>query len=294
MLVQGLLISLAAAAPPGPASRLSDEALLRRAEADFQKGLGARDTSLLAREDFARAARGYEELCRRGADNSSLYLNLGQAYQLAGDLPRAILAYRRGLRRAPNDMALRARLESARELVVYEVSGSFGRPPVEDWPPWLPRIGQRAQFFAALLLYCLACIAFTRWGMTHRGGWFSLAVTCVSSLIFLGAGLVTETTQRAWEKDHPVVVIAAPRAVLHKGNGGNYPCFDARTRTWVDAAGGIPPEATPLHRGVEARLRFVRGDWLQIELAGGEIGWVRQREVVIDPPWDRGPPLPSV
>jgi hypothetical protein len=36
------------------------------------------------------------------------------------------------------------------------------------------------------------------------------------------------------------------------------------------------------NRGVEARLLFARGDWLQIELAGGEVGWVPRRLVLVD------------
>ena len=47
-------------------------------------------------------------------------------------------------------------------------------------------------------------------------------------------------------------------ALLRAGNGLSYP----------------PRYETPLNRGVEARLLFARGAWLQIELSGGEIGWV--------------------
>ena len=43
-----------------------------------------------------------------------------------------------------------------------------------------------------------------------------------------------------------------------------------------------PRSETPLNRGVEARLLFVRGDWLQIELSGGEIGWVPSEYALVD------------
>ena len=39
---------------------------------------------------------------------------------------------------------------------------------------------------------------------------------------------------------------------------------------------------TPLHAGVEGRRLFVRGDWVQIELAGGEVGWLPREHVLVD------------
>jgi uncharacterized protein YgiM (DUF1202 family) len=67
---------------------------------------------------------------------------------------------------------------------------------------------------------------------------------------------------------HPVVVIAEDKTYLHKGNNALYP------RSYE----------TPLNRGVEARLLEVRGSWLQIELAGGQIGWVPRENALLDIP----------
>ena len=45
----------------------------------------------------------------------------------------------------------------------------------------------------------------------------------------------------------------------------------------------FPPRyGAPLNRGVEARLLFERGDWLQIELSGGEVGWVPRAYALVD------------
>ena len=57
---------------------------------------------------------------------------------------------------------------------------------------------------------------------------------------------------------HPVVIIADDGVLVRSGNGFAYPRrYDV-----------------PLNRGVEARLLYARADWLQIELSGGEVGWV--------------------
>src|SRR5439155_27372853 len=70
---------------------------------------------------------------------------------------------------------------------------------------------------------------------------------------------------------HPVVVIAEDGVAddgvqLRKGNGFSYP----------------PRHETRLYRGAEARLRHGRGDWLQVELASGEVGWIPRWTALID------------
>jgi hypothetical protein len=260
---------------------LTDEQVLTRAEAAYRKGLAAYGISLKARKYFARAATGFEELHRRGARNPALDANLGQSYLLAGDLPRAILSFRRGLRRDPGNRLLQSRLQEAREQVVYPLDGPFARPPVDNWPPWLPHLSTGLRLTVALALFTLACVGFTRWGMTRQGWQLGVSVFAFAVTAFLCVGLALEEHDRVWEKDHPLVVIAADQVFLHKGDGRNYSCYDAQERAWLEVIDTPPPNATPLQRGVEARLRFARGDWLQIELAGGEIGWVPRKSVLV-------------
>jgi tetratricopeptide (TPR) repeat protein len=277
-LLIGLLLAAGAASPAVP----SDEQLLARAEAAYRKGVELRGTSLESRKFFARAAQCYEELRQRGAHSAALYTNLGQSYLLAGDLANALLAYHRGLRLAPNDTHLQDLLEEARNQVVYSAPGSFGRPPVDNRPPWLPHVSLRVRFLVLLGLFTLACLGVTRWWMTRGRGLLGLAGFLFSWSVFLGVQVAFEAAERNWEQDHPLVVFQADKVVLHKGDGANYPCYDGQNRKWLEAAGSLPPAATPLHRGVEARLRFEKGEWLQIELAGGESGWVRRQDVIID------------
>jgi uncharacterized protein YgiM (DUF1202 family) len=65
---------------------------------------------------------------------------------------------------------------------------------------------------------------------------------------------------------HPLVVIAEDGVLLRRGNGLTYP----------------PKYEAPVNRGVEARLLVARGDWLKVELAGGESGWVPRKYALLD------------
>jgi hypothetical protein len=66
----------------------------------------------------------------------------------------------------------------------------------------------------------------------------------------------------------PLVVIAANTA-FYQGNAASYP---------QHASLPIVP------RGLEARQIHARGNWLQIRLSTGEVGWLPRRQVLIVEP----------
>src|SRR5262249_55251219 len=119
------------------------------------------------------------------------------------------------------------------------------------------------------VFYLPACLALTRWWMTRKARLLLVGLAALSLVAMLAMGLVFLQSQDRQERLHPVVVIAQDGVVLRNGNGVNYP---ARY------------EGIPLNRGVEARLLFQRDNWLQIELAGGETGWVATQDVLLGLP----------
>jgi hypothetical protein len=246
----------------------SDVQILEQAEKAFQEGARLRADARKARPDFQKAARFYDELRQRGMSNPDLFRAQGNAYLLANDLPRAILAYRRGLRLAPADRELQAGLQYAREQVAYAESGGFGRPPLEHRPPWLPHALPQLRLSFAVFLYMLAWIALARWLMTRHGRALSAAGVAILAAAFPAASLALDDWENRREAQQPLVVIAKDGVLLRRGNGVAYP----------------PCSQTPLNRGVEARLLFAKGDWLQIELAGGEVGWVPRASALLDVP----------
>jgi hypothetical protein len=252
-------------APVLPA--LSDRDVLERAETEFQEGVHLRQARDQAQPHFRNAAGYLDELRQRGVHNPALYRNLGNAYLLADDLPRAILSYRRGLYLAPNDLALRESLAEARQRVAYPQSGDLGRPQSDDRPPWLPHLHSNWLMFAAGIVYVLGCVGLTRWRM----GLERLFLGGLLALLLAGAlsgWLMVRAHEQNEREAHPLVVIARDGVLLRRGNGVAFP----------------PRYDTPVNRGVEGRLRFERGGWVQIELSGGEIGWVPRAAVLVDTP----------
>jgi hypothetical protein len=245
---------------------LASPDILRHAEASFAEGVRLRADPDQARSQFRRSADLFEELHRRGAANPALFRDAGNACLLADDLPGAILAYRRGLRLAPDDTALQQLLAAAREQVVYPQPGAFARPPARSRPPWLPRLPIRGMLALAFAAYASSCLALARWWMLRRGPWLRLGVGTLSLAVLLGAAVAVEEMNERSEDARPLVVIAEDGVLLRKGNSVAWP----------------RRHETPVNRGVEARLLFERGGWVQIELSGGETGWVPREYVLID------------
>jgi len=252
-------------APPASATESADDLRLR-AEAAFRAGaqLAAKAPDK-ARTEFARSAALYEQLRRGGAANADLFRNQGNAYLLADDLPHAILAYRRGVRLAPHDLALHRNLSYAREEVRYSPPGTLGRPPVDHRPPWLPRLPDWTAYLA-FALYAVAWLAAFRWWMVRGGGWLTAGSGCLVGALVVGAAVGYEEWAQTREEAQPLVVIACDGVRLSPG-------------TW---SAPPPRYETPLNRGVEARLLYDGGRWLQIELSGGEIGWVPASAALVD------------
>src|SRR5439155_3100745 len=183
-----------------------------------------------------------------------------------GDVPRAILAYRRGMRLAPADSILRSNLAHAREQVVYPGTSETGRPPADNLPPWLPYVSPRVGLLLFVGFYSLGWLGFVRWRMVRRAARLGMGIMAFLLAAFVAGSLALQEWSERTEALHPLVVIAADGLPLRKGNGVLYP----------------PRFELPLNRGVEASLQFERGDWLQIELANGAGGWVPRTAVLLD------------
>ncbi len=263
-----ILITLLLHAEPVLAAGLLDSEVLERAEAEFEEGVRLRQARDQAQPHFRNAAGYFEELRQRGLANAALYRNLGNAYLLAGDLPGAILAYHRGLRLAPNDAGLRESLAEAREHVVYPASGDLGRPRSTERPPWLPHVGSGWLMLAAMVCYVLGCLGLTRWRMVLRERLLFTSLTALALAGVLSVWLILRASERRESETHPLVVIARDGVLLRRGNSTTFP----------------PRYDTPVNRGVEGRLLFERGGWLQIELSGSELGWVPRDAVFVDAP----------
>lgn len=231
-------------APPSPA-------LLATAQKLFEQG------------QYQAAAGIYDECRRHGAHNGPFYLNQGNAHFAAGNLPEAILAYRRAERFIPGDPRLLENLAEARRQVLDPPA-----QPGSAWPAWLPRPGRPWQVRLAMGGYLLGWALLTLWLFQRR--WLIAGGGCVAFALALGGWAYREDQ---YDRQRPVAVVADDGVVFRKGNGDSYPAVE------------VSGVALKLNRGVEARVLGDRPNgWVQLELADGVPGWTPRAALLIDEP----------
>jgi tetratricopeptide (TPR) repeat protein len=244
----------------------NDRALfvLEHARTLFLEAVGAEVQGAHPETQFKEAVRDLEQFARLHSKAPGYYLALGNATLLAGDLPRAILAYREGLQGAPPSKDLRSNLGYARSLVVYRNDSSVGRPPPKGLSAIAPLTFRRL-FWGSLIVYTLALISLLHGWRQGRKRLFSISLAAALSAFLVMSTIGYSVWLQHQSSRHPLLVLSQDAVVLRRGNGASYPPrLDAR-----------------LNKGVEARLLFRRGDWLQIELTGGQIGWIPTDAAVV-------------
>jgi len=224
-----------------------------------------RNNAAEAKVHFAESARmldGYwneQKLKKR-----NIALDRAHAHFLAGNLPQSILAFREGLDRYPWDAELQRGLVLARATVAYPVETEPAARVRHDPPRDLRN---RISPFDLLIVSILASLVLTvglarRFTTRDRWAWPLAAIGFLGILFVLGIWWRCD-----WEESHdrtnPTVVIVGD-TVLRTGNGASYP---ARVEAVVP-------------RGAEVRELTRRGGWVQVELAGGAVGWVPETVVL--------------
>ena len=209
---------------------------------------------------FRLARDKFQGVVDAGINNGLLYYNLGNTHLWLGEIGEAIADYRRAERLIPDDERLRANLRFARSLKRDHIEPSGKRTFVQTVFFWHYSWPARTRGIGAMIGYGMFwfLIAIRLLWPRVRTGYPTLA--CLALWLTLATSITIDLQLRSGLTEG---VLITNDVVVRMGNGEAYD----------------PQFKQPLHEGVEFRLIEQRGGWLLIELADGNQGWVRQREV---------------
>jgi tetratricopeptide (TPR) repeat protein len=224
-----------------------------------QEGIFERGNQLYQEGDFAAAADAYEAVLAAGFDSPDLHYNLGNAYFKIGELGPAILAWERALERAPGDADVAANLGLARSLtadVVEPLPRLWLVSVISWWVDLLPRGLLIVTVAGAWLLATGATIArvLARGRKARRrAGW--LAIAGGVAVVVLGMNLAVRELGLA-RPDRAVILAEAVPVRSAPADDDNLTLFE-------------------VHEGTVVRIDQRAGEWAEIVLADGKVGWVR-------------------
>lgn len=232
---------------------------LRDAFASLDLGIEYLESNnMLGQSTLQQASAKIESLMNEhNLSSPELYLALGNAYRLQGDLGHAVLAYRRGESLDPTDNALRNSLESTRALVELNIKPDAEKRVLSwvlSWRGKIPRIILWGAFIALFTSGWVLCsvralgLAPTR--LRTIGVWAITSSIVPISLLGI-----------EWNQNHGTkgIVIVAKDVIAQSGPDDSI--YD-------------PVFAEPLQSGVEAVLIETRSDWSMIKLYDGVECWV--------------------
>ena len=213
---------------------------------------------LYAEGKFSDAAGAYEKLLQTGGQSPALLFNYANAEFKAGNLGRAIAAYRRAGLLAPRDAEIRANLQFVRN----QVQGSTVRE--SRWQEWLGQLTLNewtlltaGAFWLTFLLFAARQIRPALGAKLKR----TTTVFAVLTLLF-GAALAMQVVEH-FSKQTAVVI--SPMATARSG-----PFDEAQS-------------AFTARDGAELAVMDRHDDWVQVDDGAGKIGWLAVKQVKILP-----------
>lgn len=243
-----LIAAVLAGLADGTAARAQDrEAWFRSGNTAYQEGR------------FEDARMVYDSILQAGYESAGLYYNLGNTYFKLADLGNAVLSYERARRLDPGREDVRANLELANSLLADEIT---------PLPVFLPfRVLRGAVDFLPRSLvvlltaagYVLAGLCGGAWivvrspAVRRSAGWAS--VTAVTVAVLFGTNLAA----RAWLAGRVTeAVILADEVAVYSA-----PSEDRDLQLFTS------------HEGTKVRVDQDTGEWAEIVLLDGQVGWVR-------------------
>ncbi|MDR2765703.1 MAG: tetratricopeptide repeat protein [Tannerella sp.] len=215
-----------------------------------------------AQENYAKAIELYESVLKNYGDSYAVYYNLGNACYKAGKTASAILNYERALLMNPGDRDVRFNLEMARLRMTDKIE-PLGDLFITKWVQVVQNLFSVDTWATVgvigfiLFAGCLTLFFFAKWMRLRKIGFYAgtillIIVVCANLFAWNERKALTERTG---------AIVFAPMVTI---------------KSSPDASG---TDLFVLHEGVKVFIKSTLGEWNEIELEDGSVGWIHQKDI---------------
>jgi tetratricopeptide (TPR) repeat protein len=217
-----------------------------------------------AAEQYDKAIELYESLIKNYGDSFVIYYNLGNAYYKSGKTAFAILNYERALLINPGDKDARFNLEIAKQQTVEKIE------PLQEFllMRWLNSMQNMlgcdswAVVGIVCFISCIICLVlyfFSKWMRLKKIG-FYLSIILIIIVIFANVFAYKQKKERI---DRKGAIVFAPTVTIKSTPD------DSGTDLFV------------IHEGVKVYIRSSIGEWDEISLEDGNVGWIKKKDITV-------------
>ena len=228
-------------------------------EADIK----AAETAYTA-EQYDKAIELYESVLRSHGDSFELYYNLGNSYYKDGKIAYAILNYERALLIKPGDGDIRFNLELAKQQTVDKIE------PLKDFflTEWFRSVQNLIGVDSwatigivgfILFICCLVLFFFSKWMRLKKIG-FYFGILLLIVVVF--ANVFAYNQKDELLNRHGAIVFAPTVTIKSSPDNSGTDLF-------------------VLHEGTKVFIRSSVGDWNEIVLEDGNVGWINKKDITV-------------
>lgn len=213
-------------------------------------------------EDFPKAIELYEGILKTYGASAEIYYNLGNAYFKAGEVAPSILNYERALLIDPADGDIRFNLNIAKQKTVDRIE-PIGQFFLVKWFEGVQNIlsvnswGAIGIVCFIALIGCLFLFFFSKWIRLKKIGFY------VGLLMLF------------------VVILSNVFASKQKHNllNRNSAIVFSSTVTVKSSPDMSGTDLFVVHEGTKVFVRSTLGEWAEIELEDGHVGWMPSKDI---------------
>lgn len=233
-----------------------------------EPGLAGMASSAYRNQDFKRSIELYEEAVSLGLKenkiSSQLYYNLGNAYFRDNQLGKAILNYERALLLDPGDGDIRHNLRFANNRIVDRIATS-GNLFLINWFNSVRNLFSSnvwatiAIVLFILFLLSIAVYLFVRILWARKTAFYSGIVLFIFMII---ANTFSFSQKKERLRGDSGIVMVGAAAVNASPDLNSNQLFE-------------------LHEGTKVKIRNSDGNWYEVEIANGSVGWTFEENIEI-------------
>lgn len=212
-----------------------------------------------AEGNYLQAIEQYEQILQEGYESSVLYYNLGNAFFKMNNMPSALLYYEKAMKLDPTDESTRFNLELANSRIIDKIE-PLPQFFLKTWTASLRNQFSPDQWangaIAGFILFLAALFIFIVSGnVTHRKVAFSLGITFL--VVVTAAVIFGYSGYKEYRNKDTAIVFTPTVTVKSSPNEQSVDLF-------------------VIHEGTKVWILDALGDWSEIRLANGNVGWVKK------------------